>query len=81
MKNIIISALSTKIIVGMSFWFFQDTDDIIMSAIAIFLILWISIETIDEWITNIRRERRRKKRQVERFKLEVIDLTERKVAK
>lgn len=81
MKNIIISALSTKIIVGMSFWNFQDTDDIIMSAIAIFLILWISIETIDEWITNIRRERRRKKRQVERFKLEVIDLTERKVAK
>lgn len=81
MKNIIISALSTKIIVGMSFWNFQDTDDIIMSAIAIFLILWISIETIDEWITNFRRERRRKKRQVERFKLEVIDLTERKVAK
>ena len=79
MKNIIISALSTKIIVGMSFWNFQDTDDIIMSAIAIFLILWISIETIDEWITNIRRERRRKKRQADRFKLEVIDLTERKV--
>lgn len=79
MKNIIISILTTKIIMGASFWNFSDNGDVIMCAIAMFLMLWILIESVDEWVMKILRERRRKKRQVEKFKLEVINLMEKEV--
>lgn len=79
MKNIIISILTTKIIMGASFWHFSDKGDVIMSAIAMFLMLWILIESVDEWVMKFLRERRRKKRQVEKFKLEVINLMEKEV--
>lgn len=79
MKNLIIAALSTKIVIGMDFWVFPDKSDKVVCAAAMIIIFWVLIESLDEAITNLRRERRRKKRQAERFKLEVLDLTERKV--
>lgn len=79
MKNIIISVLTTKIIMGASFWQFADKDDVIMIALASFLVIWIVIETIDEFLMKILRERRRKKRQAEKFKAEVINLMKKEV--
>lgn len=79
MKNAIISALATKIIMGMSFWQVTKHSEEIGLCIGLFFVLFILVESIDEAVTNILRERRRKKRQAERFALEVIDLTEKKV--
>lgn len=78
MKNLIISLLTTKIIMGMSFWNFADADDRIVIAVAMVIVLWASIEGIDEIVSKIRRARRMKKRRADRFKLEVIDLTQRR---
>lgn len=79
MKNAIISALATKIIMGFSFWQIDSTKQGIALGVGLFVVLFILVESFDEAVTNIRRERRRKKRQAERFKLDVIDLTEKKV--
>ena len=80
MKNAIISAMATKIIMGFSFWQIDSTKQGIALGVGLFLILFIMVETIDEGITNWRRERRRKKRQAEHFALEVIDLTKGEVS-
>ena len=80
MKNAIIAALATKIIIGFSFWQISSTKQEIGLCVGLFGILFILIEGADEIITNWQRERRRKKRQADRFKLEVIDLTERRKA-
>lgn len=79
MKNVIIAAMATKIIMGFSFWQVESTKQGIGLGIGLFFVLFILIEAIDEYLTNWNRERRRKKRQADRFKLEVIDLTEGKV--
>lgn len=79
MKNAIIAAMATKIIMGFSFWQIDSMKQEVALCVGLFLILFILIEAIDEGLTNWNRERRRKKRQAERFKLEVIDLTEGKV--
>lgn len=79
MKNVIIAAMATKIIMGFSFWQVESTKQGIGLGIGLFFVLFILIEAIDECLTNWNRERRRKKRQADRFKLEVIDLTEGKV--
>jgi hypothetical protein len=80
MKNAIIAAMATKIIMGFSFWQIDSTKQEIGLCIGLFFVLFILIEAIDEALTNIRRERRRKKRQAERFALEVIDLTKGEVS-
>ena len=78
MKNLIISLLATKIIMGMGFWQFSDGWDAIIIAFTIAAVLFVSIEVIDEKVTDWKRRRELQRRRADRFKIEVIDLAERK---
>lgn len=75
MKNIIIAILGTKIIMDLPMWEFDG--DAVFVCLSIFLVVWISMEGIDQFICDVRRKRKLRNRRYERFCKEIIDLTER----
>jgi hypothetical protein len=75
MKNLIIAVLAMQIVTGMSFWEFSGHDRIWVG-LGFVALIWITLESLDEWIIDRRRRRRMQKRRADRFKLDVIDLTD-----
>lgn len=75
MKNLIIAILAMQIITGMSFWQFSGHDRIFVG-LGIVALIWIILESFDEWLVDRRRRRKMQKRRADRFKMDVIDLTD-----
>lgn len=75
MKNLIIAILAMQIITGMSFWEFSGNDRIFVG-LGIVALIWIILESFDEWLVDRRRRRKMQKRRADRFKMDVIDLTD-----
>lgn len=77
MKNLVISLLSTKIIMGMSFWTFDDVIEVALIGFTIAFAMFCLLETLDDVVSRHRRKKRMQRSRANRFKMEVIDLTER----
>ena len=79
MKNLIISVLAMQIITGFSFWEFSGNDRLFVG-FGMIAVLWIILESFDEWLISLRRKRRMQRDRARRFALDVIDLTNDKEA-
>ena len=73
MKNLIISVLAMQIVTGMSFWEFSGHDRIWVG-LGFVALIWIILESFDEWLVDRRRRKKMQRRRAERFKMDVIDL-------
>lgn len=76
MKNLIIAILGTKIIIDLPIW--ELGNDAVVVCLSIFIVIWVSIEGLDQFFCDVKRKRKIRNRGYEKFCKEITDLTERK---
>jgi len=74
MKNLIISILSMQIITGLSFWEYSTKYDRVFIGVALTIVLWVVIETLDEFVLTQRREYKFREAMLRNFKEQMEEI-------